>query len=89
MSDKHDATALKIAAVLREQLEATEVTVENQSHLHAGHAGAREGGHFFVVVKSPRFAGLAPLARQRLVYSAMGEMMDGAIHALSMRCLWP
>ncbi len=82
-------TARRIEDILRQELGAVEVAVEDQSHLHAGHRQAGGGGHFAVVVKSPKFAGLSPLARQRLVIQAMGEMMDREIHALSMKCLAP
>ena len=57
--------------------------IEDQSHLHAGHAGAREGkGHFRVVISSAAFEGLAPLKRHRLIYHALGDMMETDIHAL-------
>ncbi len=82
-------TARKIEEILLRELEAQEVTVEDQSHLHAGHRQAGGGGHFAVVVKSPKFTGLTPLARQRLVIQAMGAMMDHEIHALSMKCVAP
>jgi len=58
--------------------------VRDDSHRHAGHAGARDGrGHFHVEIVSHAFAGLSPLARHRAVYEAMGEMMRTDIHALS------
>ncbi len=61
-----------------------QLELEDQSHLHAGHAGARDGrGHYRVVVVSEVFAGKAPLARHRAVYAALGEMMQTDIHALS------
>jgi BolA protein len=79
-------TALKIVEILSRDLSA-EVELTDESHKHAGHAGARGGGgHYFVVVRSRAFAGLAPLARQRLVYGALGSMMQNEIHALSMKC---
>ena len=57
--------------------------VGDDSHKHAGHAGARGGqGHFSVSVVSEAFAGNPPLARHRLVYAALGEMMTTDIHAL-------
>lgn len=75
---------------LREGLEAVYVLVVDESHQHAGHAGAREGGgHFRAVVVSPRFAGKAPVERQRLVYRVLAEQMGGEIHALSMQTLTP
>ncbi|MDL5366395.1 BolA family protein [Xanthomonas sp. NCPPB 2654] len=64
--------------------------VEDDSHRHAGHAGARDGrGHFNVRIVSPAFAGMAPLARHRAVYAALGEMMQTDIHALSIQAEVP
>ncbi len=58
--------------------------VTDDSHRHAGHAGARDGrGHFSVTIVSPAFAGMAPLARHRAVYAALGDMMQTDIHALA------
>ncbi len=75
---------------LRETLEATHVEVIDESHLHAGHAGAASGGgHFRALIVSARFEGANSLARQRLVYAALAEEMRGEIHALSMRTLTP
>jgi BolA protein len=71
---------------LRERLLAlqpTELELRDDSALHAGHAGAREGGHFHVRIVSSKFAGLAPLARHRLVYAAVGDLMGRDVHALS------
>lgn len=57
--------------------------VSDDSHQHVGHAGARDGrGHFTVDIVSDAFAGMAPLARHRAVYAALGEMMRSDIHAL-------
>ena len=76
----------KIETRLREQLDAEHVDVEDESHLHAGHPGARSGGgHFRATIVSERFAGLGRVARQRLVYDALADAMQGEIHALSMR----
>ena len=77
-------TALQ-AAFAPQQLE-----VKDDSHRHAGHAGASDGrGHFKVLVVSEAFAGKAPLARHRAVYAALGEMMETDIHALSIKALTP
>ena len=74
----------RIEALLRDRLDATDVVVVDESHLHAGHAGAQGGaGHFRVTVASPRFAGLSLVAAQRLVYEAVAEMMGADIHALA------
>jgi BolA family transcriptional regulator, general stress-responsive regulator len=74
----------RIRARLSEQLRATAVDVIDDSHLHAGHAGARDGrGHFRVRIVSEAFSGLRPLQRHQLVYRSLGEMMQNDIHALS------
>ena len=80
--------------VIREMLQAALapqlLEVEDDSHRHAGHAGARDGrGHFNVTVVSEVFAGKAPLARHRAVYAALGEMMQTDIHALSIKAQTP
>ena len=54
----------------------------DDSHLHAGHAGAREGGHYRLFMVSPRFAGMTRVARHRLIYDALGPLADRGIHAL-------
>lgn len=75
---------------LREALEPVHFEIEDESHLHAGHAGAASGGgHFRVTIVSQRFDGLSPVKRQQLVYAALGGMMGGEIHALSMQTLTP
>lgn len=80
----------RIERRLRQGLDAHHVEVIDESHLHAGHAGARSGGgHFRALVVSPRFEGVATLARQRLVYEVLAEEMRSSIHALSMRTLTP
>ncbi|HTY17210.1 MAG TPA: BolA family protein [Myxococcota bacterium] len=80
----------RIEARLRERLAAVRVEVVDESHLHAGHAGARSGGgHFRATVVSPRFAGLGRVEAQRLVYQALDDMMGSEIHALSLRTETP
>jgi len=79
-----------IEAELRERLAAVHVEVIDESHLHVGHVGARDGGgHFRAVVVSMRFEGKAPVQRQRLVYDALESAMGSEIHALSMKTLTP
>jgi BolA family transcriptional regulator, general stress-responsive regulator len=64
--------------------------VVDDSHHHAGHAGAADGrGHFSVLLVSSRFAGLGSLKRHRLVYEAVGDMMTTDIHALSIQAIAP
>jgi BolA protein len=80
----------RIEAALRDRLAAMHVEVVDESHLHAGHAGARDGrGHFRALVVSPRFEGLSRVAAQRLVYEALAEELRTEIHALSLRTLSP
>ena len=80
----------RIAASLREHFDPVHVDVVDESHLHAGHAGARSGGgHFRVVIVSDRFAGKNRVERQRLVYAALAEEMGSDIHALSLKTLTP
>ncbi len=80
----------RIEAKLRAALEAESVEVVDESHLHAGHAGARSGkGHFRVRVVSERFAGLSRIQSQRLVFAALAEEMESDIHALAMQTLTP
>lgn len=79
----------KIRAALQ-SLNPLSVEVIDDSHKHAGHEGARDGrGHFTVGIVSEAFAGLAPLARHRKVYEAVGALMQTDIHALSIRAHTP
>jgi len=61
----------------------------DESHKHAGHAGARGGGHFAVVVKSAAFAGKTLIQRHRMIYEALGDAMHHEIHAMSIKALTP
>jgi BolA protein len=80
----------QIEARLRAELAASHVQVEDESHLHAGHAGAASGGgHFRATIVSARFAGLSRVARQRLVYEVLAAEMKHEIHALAMRTFTP
>jgi BolA family transcriptional regulator, general stress-responsive regulator len=74
----------RMRAALEAALAPESLEIVDDSARHAGHAGARDGrGHFNVRIVSRAFAGLAPLARHRLVYAALGDMMQTDIHALS------
>jgi BolA family transcriptional regulator, general stress-responsive regulator len=76
-------TATEIEARLRAALDPSAIEVRDDSHLHAGHAGAREGRHFSVRVTSARFTGLTRVARHRLVYDALGPLAPQGVHALA------
>jgi BolA protein len=76
-------TADQIESLLRARLAPEALAVQDDSHLHAGHAGAREGRHFSVQITSARFAGLARVARHRLVYDSLGPLAAQGVHALA------
>ena len=79
-----------IELLLQESLSPLELLVKDQSHLHAGHAGAKEGkGHFDVTVVSERFDGVNRIGRHRLVYDALGAFMESDIHALRINAFSP
>ncbi|CTP85247.1 BolA family protein [Xanthomonas graminis] len=80
----------RIRAALQAAFAPQALEVEDDSHRHAGHAGARDGrGHFNVRIVSAAFADMAPLARHRAVYAALGAMMKTDVHALSIRAEAP
>lgn len=83
----------EVAELVRERLQAAlspaRLQVRDDSHLHAGHPGAREGGHYHVVIAAEAFRGLGPLARHRRIYEALGDLLPGRIHALSIEASLP
>jgi BolA family transcriptional regulator, general stress-responsive regulator len=76
-------TAQRLQEVLQHALQPSALDVQDDSHLHAGHAGAREGRHFTVRVTSEVFEGLTRVARHRLVYDAARTLIAEGIHALA------
>lgn len=81
MSDTVAKMKEKLAA-----LSPTELKITDDSASHAGHAGAKSGGgHFFLTIVSDSFAGKTTMARHRMVYDALGELMQKEIHALSIK----
>lgn len=85
--------AERVAEIRRRLVAAFEPTglkVTDDSHRHVGHEGARDGrGHFSVAITAGAFAGKKPLERHRMVYDALGEMMQADIHALSIAARAP
>ena len=82
--------AERLEARLRAALQPAELRVVDDSHLHAGHAGAASGhGHLTVQRVAERCTGLPVVRRHRLVYEAVGDMMTTDIHALSIQALAP
>ena len=83
-----------VAAEIRRRLQSLEplaLEVLDESERHRGHAGYREGGntHWRVAIVSPRFAGASVVARHRMVYQALGELMQNPIHALAISARSP
>ncbi|MBU6258514.1 MAG: BolA family transcriptional regulator [Burkholderiales bacterium] len=78
-------SAAAIEARLRQALAPSAIEVVDDGHLHVGHAGAREGGHYTVKLRSERFRGLSRLQRHRLVYDSLGPLAALGVHALAVR----
>ena len=75
--------AAEIRAAIERELAPTSIEVFDDSARHAGHAGAREGGHFRVTLVSAAFQGRSQLERHRMVYAAVASLMGRGIHALN------
>ncbi|MDY6941923.1 MAG: BolA family protein [Pseudomonadota bacterium] len=79
-----------IKACLEKHFQPDHLEVIDESHLHIGHAGAQSGkGHFAVVIVAAAFADQRPLARHRMIYDALGELMKTDIHALRIQAKAP
>jgi BolA protein len=79
----------EMVAALQAQLAPTVLELVDDSAAHAGHAGARSGAHFNLRIVSPRFAGMARIARHRLVYDALRPWMAEGVHALAIDARTP
>ena len=80
----------RIRAALTQALRPESLEVLDESHRHVGHAGAATGrGHFSIRVVAKAFAGVPQIQRHRLVYAALGELMQTDIHALSISARAP
>jgi len=90
LDNRTDTRVARIEARLTEVLKPLDLAVGDDSHLHAGHAGAASGGgHYSVRIVSERFEGLRLVMRHRLVYDAVHDMMKAEIHALAITALAP
>lgn len=79
-------TSSETVELLRQRLAVlpmARISIEDESHRHAGHAGAKDGGHYKLDIVSSAFVGKNTVARHRLIYDAAGDLMRGRIHALS------
>ena len=82
MTDRENRIKEKLVQYLTPEM----VEISDDSHLHVGHAGAKDGrGHFSVVIVSEKFRDLNQVKRHRLVYDALGELMETDIHALAIK----
>jgi BolA protein len=80
----------QIQVRLEAEFDPSHLQVKDQSHLHAGHAGARDGmGHFEVTIVADAFEGKSRIQRHRLVYAALGTLMQTDIHALKINAFSP
>lgn len=90
MSLPREQRVAAIRAVIEAALVPAQLEIQDESHKHVGHAGARDGrGHFRVDVVSAAFAGMSTVARHRAVYAAVGDLMTTDIHALAIRARTP
>jgi BolA protein len=82
--------AQRLRQILERRFAPLELRIQDESHLHAGHAGAADGrGHFRIRIVAEAFRGVAPLARHRMVYGAVDELLRNDIHALAIEALPP
>lgn len=90
-----DIAPMSVAEIIQQKINArlspSVLEVTDESHLHVGHAGAREGGesHFRILVVSDQFEGVSRVARQRMINDILRKELDGPIHALAMKTLTP
>ena len=90
MSQIQDTRMERMRAALEAKLAPVELALEDDSALHAGHAGAASGGgHYNVRIVSLQFEGLKLVTRHRLVYDSVHDMMHKEIHALAITALAP
>ena len=90
MSASPNAAALaQLRAALEQALAPQHLEIVDDSARHAGHAGARGGGHFRVTLVAEAFRGRSPLERHRLVYAAVAPLLQGTVHALNISARTP
>ncbi len=85
-----ESRQVQIRTELEKSFQPTELLIKDQSHLHAGHEGAKDGkGHFDVTIVSEAFAGVNRVQRHRMVYDALGKLLETDIHALRIKAFAP
>ncbi|WP_374421603.1 BolA family protein [Chromobacterium sp.] len=84
------STTLELLNAALQALEPEHLDIQDDSALHAGHAGARDGGgHYTLTIVSARFQGLGRVHRHRLIYEALGSLMQTKVHALAIKAFTP
>jgi BolA family transcriptional regulator, general stress-responsive regulator len=90
MSSAGTVRAQRLRQLLESRFAPEVLVIEDESHLHAGHAGARGGqSHFRVRIVAEAFRGVTPVARHRLVYAAVDDLLKADIHALAIEASAP
>jgi BolA protein len=89
MTDASDSQLSQLREALQAALLPGSLQIRDDSAQHAGHAGAREGGHFRVTIVAAAFRGRSQLERHRLVYEAAAPLLGHGVHALSIRAYAP
>jgi len=86
MSDRIE----RMQAALSTHLDTNDIDIRDDGHKHIGHAAWKQGlGHFSVTIRSPRFVGATPVQRHKMVYEALGSMLETDVHALQIKALAP
>ncbi|MDE2400467.1 MAG: BolA family transcriptional regulator [Burkholderiales bacterium] len=85
MTTTHQVSADQIESALRAALQPVSMAVTDDSHLHAGHEGAKSGRHFSVQLRAACFNGLTHVQRHRLVYDALRDLIPQGVHALAIK----
>ena len=83
---------MKLIEEIRQRLailEPISVEIQDDSHLHAGHAGSSGGGHFSLTIVSSQFSGKSRIMRHRAIYQALNDLIPSDIHAVSIRAYAP
>jgi BolA family transcriptional regulator, general stress-responsive regulator len=84
----NEARINQMHTLLEQAFQPSVIKINDDSQLHAGHAGAQSGkGHFSLEIKSKAFEGLRPIKQHQLIYGALGDMMQTEIHALAIKVL--
>ena len=90
MNDPTSSREQRLRRRLESRFAPSLLVIEDESHVHAGHAGAAGGhSHFRVTIVSEAFRGVSPVARHRLVYAAVDDLLETDIHALAIEASPP